>query len=54
MRHESANEIGLLGANGGSVSTVGYLLMRASLMWMALSREVMSSIGETSKMALIF
>jgi len=32
MVSESENEIGLLGVGGESVNTVGYLLLRASLM----------------------
>ena len=48
----SKNEIGLLGVRGGHVSTVGYFLLRASLMWMAFSLAIMPSIGKCLRLHL--
>ena len=50
---ESENDIGLFGANGEPVNIMGYLLLRASLVLMALSWEVVPSIRESPKMASI-
>ena len=50
---ESENDILLLEANGGPISTMAYLLLRALLMWMAVSWEVAPSIREAPQMALI-